>query len=135
ELTDVLTTLVSANQTSPTDYLHFFPSAHLTYSINPDNSFQLSYSRRVRRPFYNDLSPFVTFSDSRNFFSGNPDLEPEFTNAYELGHIKYFDQASVFSSIYYRSTTDKIDRIRTVDAEGNSKTITQNLIIEKSMSV
>jgi len=135
ELTDVQTTLVRANETNPRDYLNLFPSAHLTYSINPDNSFQLSYSRRVRRPFYNDLSPFVTFSDSRNFFSGNPDLEPEFTNAYEMGHIKYFDQASVFSSIYYRSTTDKIDRIRTVDAEGNSRTITQNLLSEKSMGV
>jgi len=135
ELTDVQTTLVRANETNPRDYLNFFPSAHLTYSINPDNSFQLSYSRRVRRPFYNDLSPFVTFSDSRNFFSGNPDLEPEFTNSYEMGHIKYFDQGSIFSSIYYRSTTDKIDRIRTVDEDGNSRTITQNLLSEKSMGV
>src|SRR5690606_18436691 len=92
----------------------------VTYTVNPDNSFQVSYSRRVRRPFYNDLSPFVTFSDSRNFFSGNPDLEPEFTNSYEMGHIKYFDKASLFSSLYYRSTTDKIDRIRTVDGECDS---------------
>lgn len=133
ELTDVQTTLVRVNEINPRDYLNLFPSAHVTYSVNPDNSFQLSYSRRVRRPFYNDLSPFVTFSDSRNFFSGNPDLEPEFTNAYELGHIKYFDIGSVFSSLYYRSTTDKIDRIRTVDGEGNSRTITQNLLSERSM--
>ena len=53
-------------------------------------SLQLSFSRRVRRPFYNDLSPFATFSDSRNFFGGNPNLNPEFTNAFEIGHIKYF---------------------------------------------
>lgn len=135
EVTDVGTTLVRANETNPRDYVNLFPSAHVTYTINPDNSFQVSYSRRVRRPFYNDLSPFVTFSDSRNFFSGNPDLEPEFTNAYEMGHIKYFDKASLFSSVYYRSTTDKIDRIRTVDEEGNSRTITQNLLSEKSMGV
>lgn len=133
ELTDVQTTLVRANDTNPRDYLNFFPSAHVTYTVNPDNAFQLSYSRRVRRPFYNDLSPFVTFSDSRNFFSGNPDLEPEFTNSYEMGHIKYFDKGSFFSSLYYRSTSDKIDRIRTVDEEGNSRTITQNLLSEKSM--
>ena len=133
ELTDVTTTLVNANESNPRNYLNLFPSAHLTYSITPDNAFQLSYSRRVRRPFYNDLSPFVTFSDSRNFFSGNPDLEPEFTNAYEAGHIKYLDNGSIFSSLYYRATTDKIDRIRSVDEDGNSRTITQNLLSEKSM--
>lgn len=135
EITDVETTLVRADETNPRDYVNLFPSAHVTYTVNPDNSFQVSYSRRVRRPFYNDLSPFVTFSDSRNFFSGNPDLEPEFTNSYEMGHIKYFDKASLFSSLYYRSTTDKIDRIRTVDEEGDSRTITQNLLSEKSMGI
>lgn len=133
EWTDVTTTLVNANEENPRDYVNLFPSAHLTYAVTPENAFQLSYSRRVRRPFYNDLSPFVTFSDARNFFSGNPDLEPEFTHAYELGHIKYFEQGSLFSSLYYRSTRDKIDRIRSVDDAGNSTTITQNLLSEKSM--
>src|SRR5690554_1642858 len=133
EWTDVTTTLVNAGERNPRDYVNLFPSAHLTYSITPQNAFQLSYSRRVRRPFYNDLSPFVTYSDARNFFSGNPDLEPEFTHAYEMGHIKYYDQGSLFSSLYYRSTKDKIDRIRSVDEDGNSSTITQNLLSERSM--
>jgi outer membrane receptor protein involved in Fe transport len=133
ELTDVTTTLVKTNEINPRDYINFFPSAHLTYSFTPENAFQLSYSRRVRRPVYNDLSPFVTFSDARNYFSGNPDLEPEFTNAYEMGHIKYLEKGSLFSTLYYRSTTDKINRIRSVDEEGNSRTITQNLLSEKAM--
>jgi outer membrane receptor protein involved in Fe transport len=133
ELTDVQTTMVIANEVNPRNYINLFPSAHVTYSVTPDNAFQLSYSRRVRRPFYNDLSPYVTFSDARNFFSGNPDLEPEFTDAYEMGHIKYLDKGSIFSSLYYRNTKDKIDRIRSVDQEGNSTTITQNLLSEQSM--
>src|SRR5690606_4713796 len=133
ELTDVKTTLVKSDESNPRNYLNLFPSGHFSYAITPENAFQLSYSRRVRRPFYNDLSPFVTFSDSRNFFSGNPDLEPEFTDSYELGHIKYHDKGSFFSSLYYRDTKDKIERIRSVDNEGNSRTITQNLLAEKSM--
>src|SRR5690554_778920 len=133
ELLDVQTTLVNSGQVNPRNDFSLFPSAHLTYSITQDNAFQLSYSRRVRRPFYNDLSPFVTFSDSRNFFSGNPDLKSEFTHSYELGHIKYFDNGSFFSTLYYRSTVDKISRIREVDEEGNSRTIAQNLLGEKSM--
>ncbi len=135
EWTNVTTTLVKTNEVNPRNYANLFPSAHLTYNVSTDDAFQLSYSRRIRRPFYNDLSPYVTFSDARNYFSGNPDLEPEFTNAYELGHIKYFDQGSVFSTVYYRSTKDKIDRIRTVDDQGNASTIAQNLLSEQSFGV
>jgi len=132
EWTDVKTTLKESGQVNPRNYVNLFPSAHFTYSLPKENAMQLSYSRRVRRPFYNDLSPFVTFSDSRNFFSGNPDLEPEFSNVIEIGHIKSFDKGSFTSSIYYRSTKGKIDRIRTVDAEGNSVTRTENLLSEKA---
>jgi outer membrane receptor protein involved in Fe transport len=132
EYTDVKTTLVKTNEVNPRDYLNLFPSAHLTYNFNEENGLQLSYSRRVRRPFYNDLSPFMTFSDARNFFSGNPDLDPEFTDAIELGHIKYFEKGTVFSTIFYRNTIDKIERIRTVDNEGNATIRPENLLGEQS---
>ncbi|MBC7827370.1 MAG: TonB-dependent receptor [Chitinophagaceae bacterium] len=132
EWTDVKTTLKETNQVNPRNYVNLFPSAHFTFSLPKENALQLSYSRRVRRPFYNDLSPFVTYSDSRNFFSGNPDLEPEFSNSIELGHLKSFEKGSLTASIYYRSTKGKIDRIRTVNAEGNSVTRTENLLTEKA---
>jgi ferric enterobactin receptor len=132
EWTDVKTTLAETNQVNPRSYMNFFPSTHVTVDLAKQNAIQLSYSRRVRRPVYDDLSPYMTFSDSRNFFSGNPDLNPEFTNVFEIGHIKYFDKGSLSSSIYYRSTKDKIDRIRRVNAEGNSSTRPENLLSEKA---
>ena len=135
EYTDVKTILEETNEENPRNYTNLFPSAHLTYNITQENAFQLSYSRRVRRPVYNDLSPYVTFSDSRNFFSGNPDLNPEFTNAFELGHIKYFEKGTLFSTVYYRSTTDKIERLRSVDENGNSVTLPYNLNGENSFGV
>lgn len=135
EYTDVKTTLVRTNEVNPRDYLNLFPSAHMTYNFNEENGLQLSYSRRVRRPFYNDLSPFMTFSDARNFFSGNPDLDPEFTDAIELGHIKYFEKGTVFSTLFYRNTTDKIERIRTVDNEGNATIRPENLLGEQSFGL
>ncbi len=135
EYTDVKTTLVRTNEVNPRDYLNLFPSTHFTYNFNEENGLQLSYSRRVRRPFYNDLSPFMTFSDARNFFSGNPDLDPEFTDAIELGHIKYFEKGTVFSTIFYRNTTDKIERIRTVDNEGNATIRPENLLGEQSFGL
>ncbi|EAZ79429.1 outer membrane beta-barrel family protein [Algoriphagus machipongonensis] len=135
EHTDVKTTLEETNEVNPRKYTNLFPSAHLTYNITPENAFQVSYSRRVRRPVYNDLSPYVTLSDARNFFSGNPDLNPEYTNAFELGHIKYFDKGTLFTTVYYRSTDDKIERLRTVDENGNSRTLPYNLNGENSFGV
>jgi outer membrane receptor protein involved in Fe transport len=135
EWTDVKTTLKETGDENPRKYANLFPSAHLTYDLPKENAIQISYSRRVRRPFYNDLSPFMTFSDSRNYFSGNPDLNPEFSNVYELGHIKYFEKGSFSSSVYYRDTEDKIDRIRTVNEEGNSVTLPQNLLSEEAMGI
>lgn len=135
EMTDVKTTLQETNEENPRKYINLFPSAHVTMDFPHENAMQLSYSRRVRRPFYNDLSPFMTYSDRRNFFSGNPDLNPEFSNVFEIGHIKYYDKGSLTSSVYYRDTKGKIERIRTVDDEGNSTTLPQNLKSEKATGV
>jgi outer membrane receptor protein involved in Fe transport len=135
EWTDVKTVLKETNQENPRSYVNLFPSAHVTLELPSEHALQLSYSRRVRRPFYNDLSPFMTFSDSRNFSSGNPDLNPEFSDVLEVGHIKYFEKGALTSAVYYRDTKGKIDRIRTVDSLGNSITLPQNLRSEKSFGV
>lgn len=135
EWTDVTTTLKETNEINPRDYLNFFPSVHLDYQLPAENGLQLSYSRRVRRPFYNDLSPYVTLSDSRSFFSGNPDLNPEFSDVFEIGHIKTFDKGSLSSSLYHRSTSGRIDRIRKVDNQGNAVTRTENLLSEKAFGL
>lgn len=135
EHTDVTTTLLETDEVNPRNYTNLFPSAHLTYSFSTDNSIQLSYSRRVRRPFYDDLSPFMTLADSRNFFSGNPNLDPEFTNSYEIGHLKYFNKGSVSSAFYYRDSKDKIERIREVDEQGFARTLPQNLLGEKAFGL
>ena len=135
EVTDIQTELKQTQEKNPRNYANLFPSAHFTYAMNPNSSFQLGYSRRVRRPTYNELSPFVTFSDNRNFFSGNPNLNPEFTNSFDLGHLKYFEAGSLSSSVYYRYTTGKIDQIRTVDAQGFSKSLPLNFADQQSMGI
>lgn len=132
EWTDVKTTLEETNEVNPREYINLFPSAHVTWNLPKQNAIQASYSRRVRRPFYNDLSPFMTYVDNRNYFSGNPDLDPEFSHVMEIGHIKYFEKGSFTSAIYHRSTRGKIERIRTVDAQGNSTTLPENLNSEQA---
>lgn len=127
EYSDVTTELLQTSEVNHRAYMNLFPSAHFTYDLPKQNAVQISYSRRLHRPTYNDLSPFVTFFDRRNFFSGNPDLNPEYTHALEAGHIKYFKKASVSSALYYRHTNAKIERIRLVNKEGISTTLPQNL--------
>ncbi|HEX2532300.1 MAG TPA: outer membrane beta-barrel family protein, partial [Chitinophagaceae bacterium] len=132
EWTDVTTLLEQGHILNPRRYANLFPSAHVSWELGGENAVQLSYSRRVRRPFYNDLSPFMTYMDARNFFSGNPNLDPEFSDVGEIGHIKEFEKGSLSSSLYYRSTKGKIDRIRQVDGDGNSVTLPLNLRSERA---
>jgi ferric enterobactin receptor len=135
EYTDVTTALETTNYRNPRNYDNLFPSAHLTLALPNNHALQASYSRRIRRPTYNDLTPFVTYTDERNYFSGNPDLQPEFSNVYELGHIRTFDKGSVTSSIYYRNTTGRFERIRMLDERGFAQTFPQNLKSENSVGV
>ncbi len=128
EYSDVRTELLQTNEVNDRQYFDPFPSVHLTYDLANDNAVQVSYSRRIRRPRFWSLNPFFTFTDNRNFFGGNPNLDPEYTNSYELGHIKYWDKGSLTSAIYYRKTTDVIERIRTEGDEPNTtNTLPQNL--------
>ncbi|MCF2487847.1 outer membrane beta-barrel family protein [Dyadobacter sp. CY347] len=127
EWTGVTTELKQTREVNERNYANLFPSVHVTYDFAKQNAFQLSLSRRVRRPQYNDLTPFATYSDNRNYWSGNPDLNPEFTNAFEFGHIKYMAKGSLTSSLYYRHTNGKITSIRSVQEDGSSYTRPENL--------
>jgi outer membrane receptor protein involved in Fe transport len=127
EQSDVKTELLQTNEINDRQYTNLFPSAHVTYDLPAQNAVQVSYSRRVRRPRFWDLNPFFTFSDARNFFSGNPDLDPEFTDSYEMGHIKYWEKGSLTSSVYYRRTTGVIERIRTQTSNTTFNTFPVNL--------
>ncbi len=128
----ISTELLQTGEENRRDYMNLFPSAHFTYELPADNAVQLSYSRRIRRPRFWDLNPFFTFSDNRNFFSGNPGLDPEFTHSFELGHLKYWDKGSLSTSLYYRHTDGEIERIRRVLNDSTSVTFPQNLATEDS---
>jgi len=118
EYTDIETRLVATNVSNPRQYLNFFPSAHFSYELNSTNSLQLSYSRRISRPSFRELIPFFSYTDPRNFYSGNPDLNPEFSDSYELGYLRKLEKGSILSSIYYRHTTNPTERITVTDSAG-----------------
>ncbi len=127
EYSDVLTKLVQTDSVNHRKYANLFPSVFLGYEISEKNSVQVSYSRRIRRPGFWELNPFFTYSDARNFWSGNPNLNPEFTDSYEVGYLQYFDKGSITSSVFYRHTNDVIERIRTQISDTSSFTQPVNL--------
>jgi iron complex outermembrane receptor protein len=68
------------------NYTNVFPNAGAVFNINDRNQMSFAYSRRIRRPDYEDLNPFIFFLDSLTYGQGNPYLQPEFSNRTELSH-------------------------------------------------
>lgn len=89
-------------------YYDFFPSAHLNYSVNENNQFQVSYTRRIRRLGFWQMSPFRSYNDNRNIRMGNPALKPTYMDSYELGYIHFWDKASFNFTAYYRHGNNMI---------------------------
>lgn len=118
EYSDILTELLQTREKNHRTYANLFPSFFLTWEQSAANSIQMSYSRRIRRPGFWDLNPFFTFSDSRNIRSGNPNLNPEFTDAYELSYIKYLSTTTITSSVYYRDTKGNISNVQSLEQQG-----------------
>lgn len=135
EYSDISTFLITSEVGYDTLYLNLFPSGFLSYEFNPENQIQVSYSRRIRRPRFRELNPFFTFSDNRNFYSGNPFLRPEFTDSYEIGFLKYWGQSNFNTSFYFRKVKDNIIRIKEVDTDGTSNTAPRNLGFRNEMGM
>lgn len=91
-------------------YWQVYPTVHLSYEINKDQSFQFSYSRRVQRPHMWDLRPYMEVREGEQLSFGNPGLDPEFTNAFELSYNLGFKKTNIFSSLYFRQTNNMMTR-------------------------
>lgn len=105
------------------DYFNFFPSAHIRYAITDKSEVSLSYSRRITRANSGDLNPFTSYADPFNLRAGNPYLQPEFINSFDLGYSIEKQKFSFTGSVFYRQTSDMITRYRTID-ENNVSTMT-----------
>lgn len=77
---------VQADNEVKKNYLDFFPSAAITYTINPKHTLNLTYSRRIDRPSYQDLNPFENKLDELTYDKGNAFLRPQYTDNIEFAH-------------------------------------------------
>lgn len=109
------------------NFLNFYPSAHIKWDINEQNSLQLAYSRRVSRPHIRLLNPFTDYSDPLNISTGNPWLEPEFTGSYELGYMLNQQNTRLTATAFHRNTKNVISRYVTLLPNGVTQSSFRNL--------
>jgi iron complex outermembrane receptor protein len=111
-----------------TDFLNLFPSAFLSYKLPKDQSIYLNFSRRINRPNFWNMMPFVDLSNPQDTSMGNPYLQPEFIYNTEFSYNKLFKKGhNIIASAYYQYTDGMIERYRKFYADGTSFSQPQNL--------
>lgn len=68
------------------EYTNLFPTMYVSYTANQKNTFSVNYGRRIDRPAYQDLNPFLYFLDEYTYNAGNTLLQPQFSDNFELTH-------------------------------------------------
>jgi len=114
------------------DYFQLFPSLFLNYELTSSSQLQLNYTRRLKRPRGGVLNPFKNTRDASVISFGNPELTPEYTNAFSLNYLKTWDDHTLSLGTYYRPTTDVIERIR---YQGAEPTTGQDVMYMTSLNV
>ncbi|WP_179412712.1 TonB-dependent receptor domain-containing protein [Mucilaginibacter sp. E4BP6] len=108
--------LINTNQEVIRHYLDLFPNVVINHTLNDQNQISFSYSRRIDRPGYDDLNPFIYYIDQYTYTKGNPFLNPQYTNKFELNYT--FDKI-INLSLGYSRTNDAITAVLLTDAESN----------------
>lgn len=108
---DAVTSSVNEN-----DYFNLFPTVFVKRDLNENGSnyLSLSYNKRIERPYYNDLNPYVSYLDNYTIETGNPYLKPQFADNYEIG----FTLANKYNfSVGYSQFRDEITQITHINAD------------------
>ncbi len=125
---------VTLNQEFTRDYTNLFPSAFISRQLDSTNTLNLSYSRRIQRPDYQMLNPFVNYLDPFTYQQGNPNLRPQYSHSVELTHVY---KSAFNTTIGYSHTTDVIvGEVPNQIAEKNITYITaQNLATQNNLNL
>ena len=89
-------------------YSQLFPTVYLQYTASEKNQFVINYGRRIQRPDYEDMNPFVHFIDRYTFEQGNPNLSPQFAHNIELSHTY---KGFLTTTVNYTNTTNIMQQV------------------------
>ncbi|WP_405415614.1 TonB-dependent receptor domain-containing protein [Maribacter sp. Asnod1-A12] len=113
------------------NYLGLFPTLNFIYELAENENLSIGYNRRINRPRGRFVNPFPSRDSRTNIFQGNPDLDPAFSNAFDLGYLKRWDKITLTSSIYYQRETNSFERVQ----EETGQTTTDGIEIIRTIPI
>ena len=117
ENSDIDINLLTTNDFTNKKYQNFFPSAFLTYQLTEESTISLNYSRRISRPRSRFINPFSNYSSNINLFQGNPDINPSYTDAFDIGYMNKWNKVTFSTSMYFNRTNDVFQFIKRPNGE------------------
>ncbi|MDX5422692.1 MAG: outer membrane beta-barrel family protein, partial [Hymenobacteraceae bacterium] len=115
EYTDVKADLQGDDQDYTTNYDNFIPSVALSYNLKQKHTFKANFTQRIQRPSMFFLNPYRQKQTSNTFVEGNPNLDAELTNLYELGYSTFFKTTAINVTAYMRQTDNAIEPIASIE--------------------
>lgn len=94
------------------NYGNLFPTLNLGYELKEGENITLGYNKRIRRPRGRSLNPFPSRSSEANIFTGNVDLNPVITDAFDVAYLKRWSKFTISTSLYYNISNDSWERIQ-----------------------
>ena len=114
-------------------YFGLFPTVNIIYELGEEENITLGYNRRINRPRGWYINPFPSRSSRNNVFQGNPNLQPAYSNSFDLGYLKRWEKFTLTSSVYYQRETNSFQRvqeqidIQVIDPDSPDETISQTV--------
>ncbi|MDR5590422.1 TonB-dependent receptor domain-containing protein [Christiangramia sediminicola] len=122
-------------------YFGLFPTVNVIYEIGEQENITIGYNRRINRPRGWYINPFPSRSSRNNVFQGNPNLQPAYSNSFDIGYLKRWEKFTLTSSVYYQRETNSFQRVQeeiniqvvnpnfpeTSDDETISQTVTRSI--------
>ncbi|WP_113638135.1 TonB dependent receptor [Nubsella zeaxanthinifaciens] len=124
--------LINTNNVVERSYWDFFPTVYVQHTLAKNHQVGASYGRRIDRPSYDALNPFIFYLDEYTYNKGNPFLKPQYTNNYE---INYTLMQKYFLNLGYSVTNDAITEVILPNEERKALFQTnENLATQKVLS-
>ncbi|MEJ2004130.1 MAG: outer membrane beta-barrel family protein, partial [Cyclobacteriaceae bacterium] len=117
------------------DYGTFVPSINFSKKLTPMNTVKFAYNRRIQRPSLRFLNPNIDASNPLNISQGNPNLEPEFTDNFEVSYSTFKNGTSINVSAFMRQTNGSIQQVRETIGQDTVFTTYQNIGEEDAYGV
>ena len=135
EYADIELNQVTTGTATGQDYFRAYPTVHVGYQLTDTQQIKGSYSRRIQRPPPFLLNPFTSYQDPLSLRSGNPNLEPQETDSFELMWQLRAGQTFYQATAYYRDTQKAFTEVATDIGGGVLLTRTENLGSRRDMGV